>query len=45
MTEDPGRQAYYLVEIEMIERLKQIDYFAKRIAYGVVPKEFKTKAL
>ncbi|MEN8130444.1 MAG: hypothetical protein ABFS45_09685 [Pseudomonadota bacterium] len=33
------------MEIEMIEKLKRIYYFAKRIARGVVPKEFKAKAL
>jgi len=36
--ERPDRLAYYTVEIEMIEKLKRIYYFAKRIARGIVPK-------
>ncbi|MCP4407483.1 MAG: Na/Pi cotransporter family protein, partial [Gammaproteobacteria bacterium] len=37
-TEDPGRLGHYSVEIEMIEKLKRIYYFAKRMARGVAPK-------
>ncbi|MEN8128765.1 MAG: Na/Pi cotransporter family protein [Pseudomonadota bacterium] len=43
-TEDPDRLAHYSVEIEMIEKLKRIYYFAKRIARGVVPKTILAKS-
>lgn len=35
----PNRSATYAVEMELIEKLKRIYYFAKRIAKGVIPVE------
>lgn len=41
----PERLAHYSVEIEIIEKLKRIYYFAKRISRGVIPKEIQAKAV
>jgi phosphate:Na+ symporter len=43
--ERPNRLAHYAVEIEMIEKLKRIYYFAKRMARGIVPKTLKPETL
>ncbi len=42
--DEPNRLAAYTVEIDVIEKLKRIYYFAKRMAKAVVPEELKEKA-
>ena len=39
VAEEPNRLAAYTLEIDIIEKLKRIYYFAKRIAKAVVPEE------
>jgi phosphate:Na+ symporter len=39
VAEEPNRLAAYTLEIDIIEKLKRIYYFAKRMAKAVVPKE------
>jgi phosphate:Na+ symporter len=44
VAEEPNRLAAYTVEIDVIEKLKRIYYFAKRIAKAMVPEELAEKA-
>jgi phosphate:Na+ symporter len=44
VAEEPNRLAAYSVEVDVIEKLKRIYYFAKRIAKAVVPEEVSDKA-
>jgi phosphate:Na+ symporter len=39
VAEEPNRLAAYTLEIDIIEKLKRIYYFAKRMAKAVVPEE------
>ena len=41
---EPGRLEAYTLEIDLIEKLKRIYYFAKRMAKDVVPEEMVDKA-
>ena len=41
---EPGRLEAYTLEIDLIEKLKRIYYFAKRMAKDVVPEEMADKA-
>ena len=42
-TRHPDRLAHYSLEVEIIEKLKRIYYFAKRMARSIVPKELRGK--
>ncbi len=44
VAEEPNRLAAYTMEIEVIEKLKRIYYFAKRMAKGVMPSEVAVRA-
>ena len=44
MADEPNRLAAYAVEIDLIEKLKRIYYFAKRMAKVVVPEELAARA-
>ena len=44
IAEEPGRLQTYAIEVEMIEKLKRIYYFAKRVAKAVVPSEVIARA-
>ena len=39
IAEEPNRLAAYTLEIDIIEKLKRVYYFAKRMAKAVVPEE------
>ena len=39
VAEEPNRLAAYTLEMDVIEKLKRIYYFAKRMAKSVVPEE------
>ncbi|MDH3888154.1 MAG: hypothetical protein OEU78_06620, partial [Gammaproteobacteria bacterium] len=39
VVDEPHRLAAYTLEIDIIERLKRIYYFAKRMAKAVIPEE------
>ena len=39
IAEEPGRLQTYAIEVDVIEKLKRIYYFAKRIAKAIVPPE------
>ena len=39
VVDEPGRLAAYTLEVDIIEKLKRIYYFAKRIAKAVLPEE------
>ena len=41
---EPGRLEAYTVEIDLIEKLKRIYYFAKRMAKDVIPEEMVDRA-
>ena len=41
---EPGRLEAYSLEIDLIEKLKRIYYFAKRMAKDVIPDELLNKA-
>lgn len=42
---EPGRLAAYTLEIDLIEKLKRIYYFAKRMAKDVIPEEMLDKVV
>ncbi len=44
IAEDPGRLQAYAVEVDIIEKLRRIYYYAKRIAKSVVPSEMIERA-
>ena len=44
VAEEPNRLAAYTLEIDIIEKLKRIYYFAKRIAKAVAPEEVTERA-
>jgi phosphate:Na+ symporter len=44
VAEEPGRLPAYVLEIDIIEKLKRIYYFAKRMAKGVTPEEVLEQA-
>jgi phosphate:Na+ symporter len=44
IAEEPGRLQTYAIEVDVIEKLKRIYYFAKRIAKAIVPPEIIEKA-
>jgi len=44
MADEPNRLPNYAMETDVIEKLKRIYYFAKRIAKAVVPQEVAAKA-
>lgn len=44
VAEEPGRLAAYVIEVDIIEKLKRIYYFAKRMAKTVVPEEVLDRA-
>ena len=44
MADEPNRLPTYAMEVDIIEKLKRIYYFAKRIAKAVVPPEITAKA-
>jgi phosphate:Na+ symporter len=44
VAEEPNRLAAYTLEIDIIEKLKRIYYFAKRMAKSVVPEELPGEA-
>jgi len=44
MVDEPNRLATYAVETDVIEKLKRIYYFAKRMAKAVAPEELAGKA-
>ena len=41
---EPGRLEAYTLEIDLIEKLKRIYYFAKRMAKDVLPEEILGRA-
>ncbi len=43
LADEPERLAHYSVEVEIIEKLKRIYYFAQRIAQTVVPLKIKQR--
>ncbi len=44
IAEEPGRLQAYAVEVDIIEKLRRIYYYAKRIAKSVVPSEMIERA-
>ena len=44
VAEEPNRLAAYTLEMDLIEKLKRIYYFAKRMAKTVVPEEVSEHA-
>ncbi len=44
VAEEPGRLPAYAIEVDVIEKLKRIYYFAKRMAKAVVPEEVLERA-
>ncbi len=44
VADEPGRLAAYAIEVDIIEKLKRIYYFAKRIAKATVPEEVLERA-
>ena len=44
VAQEPNRLAAYTLEIDIIEKLKRIYYFSKRMAKSVVPEEVKANA-
>jgi phosphate:Na+ symporter len=44
VADEPNRLAAYTIEIDIIEKLKRIYYFAKRVAKAVMPKQARTEA-
>ena len=44
VAEEPNRLAAYTLEIDIIEKLKRIYYFAKRMAKAVMPEETQERA-
>jgi phosphate:Na+ symporter len=37
VAEEPNRLAAYTIEVDMLEHLKRVYYFSKRMSRGVVP--------
>jgi phosphate:Na+ symporter len=44
VAEEPNRLAAYTMEMDIIEKLKRIYYFSKRIAKAVMPEEAVERA-
>ncbi|MGD8619961.1 MAG: Na/Pi cotransporter family protein, partial [Gammaproteobacteria bacterium] len=44
VADEPNRLAAYTIEIDIIEKLKRIYYFAKRVAKAVMPEQARTEA-
>ncbi|MGB5179172.1 MAG: Na/Pi cotransporter family protein, partial [Gammaproteobacteria bacterium] len=44
VAEEPNRLAAYTLEIDIIEKLKRIYYFSKRMAKAVMPEEVPERA-
>ena len=44
MADEPNRLAAYTMEVDLIEKLKRIYYFAKRMAKAVAPQEVAASA-
>jgi phosphate:Na+ symporter len=43
VAEEPNRLAAYTLEIDILEKLKRIYYFAKRMAKAVMPVELQER--